>query len=129
MSTSISVFGQKVMKFLTRSGIEVQPVSEKERLLAMMLGFAYSVLGFGFSVFCLVKGVELFEFGIIDGQGTWNGAGFQFQNLAPGTVLFIIGGLCFKTSGFNVHYGNGDDTNKPVIEPVTEPVTDPANER
>jgi hypothetical protein len=92
-------------------------MSERERMLAMILGFAYSVLGFGFGIYCLFKGVELFQAGIIDGHGSWNGGGIQFQDLAPGTLLFIIGGYCFKTSAFIVKSGDSDSENTDRKEP------------
>lgn len=120
MPVSISRVAKGVKKFFTRTGVEItiptQPMSERERMLAMSLGFAYSVLGFGFAIYCLFKGVELFQSGIVEGHGKWNGGGFQFQDLAPGTLLFIIGGYCFKTSAFIVK--NGDSATAERKEPT-----------
>jgi hypothetical protein len=119
ISTSTSRLEEKLKKAFSRSGFEIiipaHPMSERERLLAMILGFAYSVLGCGFGIYCLYKGVELFEYGVVEGHGSWTGIGIQFQDLAPGALLFIIGGLCFKTSAFTVRTGDSDTT-----EPVSE---------
>lgn len=128
MSTAISRLGQRLKKPKGRTGFHItlpaQSWSEDERKLAMKLGFAYSVLGFILSITCFITGAFLFKSGVVTGNGNVNAMGFQFEDLAPGTILFIIGWNSFKNSGFLVRTADNDPT-EPVTDP-TEPVTNPA---
>lgn len=66
--------------------------------------FAYSMVGLGFALICLVCGMILFLHGISPDSSHWSADifGFKVNDAAPGIVLFLVGVAVAQFTRFDV---------------------------